>query len=301
MFDDDDPCSAMPSTERIPSVLLQEYLGSGHVLFTDNFYTSPSLAAYLLENDTHLRGTVKLNRKYYPKELSRTELEKGEAAVMKGENMLACKYRATKNKANNQPKVVYMLSTAHPSTIVETGKTDRDGNMVMKPRLITEYNLHMGGVDRVDQQLHSIQGLRKSYKWYRKLVLRLIMQMLLNSQKLYLKYSGNSKQDFLSFLHNVISAFFLCSTKLNRNDINLPDTVYRLTNRHFSEQGKPVPGSVDRRPSKKCRVCYAQGKRTAKGQPIKTVYICKSCPSEPGLNIDYCFEVYHTVLDYSHE
>ena len=125
--------------------------------------------------------------------------------------------------------------------------------------------------------------------------------MLLNSQKLYLKYSGNSEQDFLSFLHDVISAFFLCSTKLNRNDINLSDTVYRLTNRHFPEQRKPVPGSVDRRPSKKSRVCYAQGKRTAKGQPIKTVYICKSCPSEPGLHIDYCFEVYHTVLDYSHE
>ena len=100
---------------------------------------------------------MKRNSKYYPKELSGTELEKGEAAFMKGENMLACKYRAMKNKANNQPKVVYMLSTAHPSTIVKTRKTDRDGNMVMKPRLITEYNLHMGGVDRVD--LHSIQAL----------------------------------------------------------------------------------------------------------------------------------------------
>jgi len=30
----------------------------------------------------------------------------------------------------------------------------------------------MGGVDQVDQQLHNIQSLRKSYKWYKKLALQ---------------------------------------------------------------------------------------------------------------------------------
>ena len=40
----------------------------------------------------------------------------------------------------------------------------------------------MGGIDHVDQQLHSLHILRKSYKWYKKLSLRLISQVALNAQ-----------------------------------------------------------------------------------------------------------------------
>ena len=63
-----------------------------------------------------------------------------------------------------------MLLTAHPAEMNATGKNDREGTAVHKPTMIRAYNLHMGGVDRVDQQLHSIHLLRKSYKWYKKLV-----------------------------------------------------------------------------------------------------------------------------------
>ena len=44
-----------------------------------------------------------------------------------------------------------MLSTCSQTNQVDTGKTDADGNAVRKPALIREYNLHMGGTDRVDQ------------------------------------------------------------------------------------------------------------------------------------------------------
>ena len=56
MFNDDH--DTMAATERIPLVLMQNYLGKGHVLFTDNFYTSQSLASFLLSKQTHLVGTV---------------------------------------------------------------------------------------------------------------------------------------------------------------------------------------------------------------------------------------------------
>ena len=41
-FSGDDPNSDMPTTERIPSVMMELFLGKGHILFTDNYYTSPS-------------------------------------------------------------------------------------------------------------------------------------------------------------------------------------------------------------------------------------------------------------------
>ena len=40
-------------------------------------------------------------------------------------------------------------------------------------------------------------------------------------------------------------------------------------------------------------------KRSAKGHPFKTVYVCKFCPSQPVLHPYKCFQVCHTCLDYA--
>ena len=73
----------------------------------------------------------------------------------------------------------------------------------------------MGGVDRVDQQLHSYNFLRKSYKWYRKLVIRLFLQAVLNSHKVYQKITLDTKMTFFEFLKDVI-------TRLVMHDVPLP-------------------------------------------------------------------------------
>ena len=54
--------SDMPTSERILVSLMTPFLNKGHILFIDNFYTSPSLATFLLENGTHLCGIVRTNR-----------------------------------------------------------------------------------------------------------------------------------------------------------------------------------------------------------------------------------------------
>lgn len=35
--------------------------------------------------------------------------------------------------------------------MVDSGKSDKDRNPIIKPAMIKAYNQHMGGVDRVDQ------------------------------------------------------------------------------------------------------------------------------------------------------
>ena len=67
--------------------------------------------------------------------------------------VLACIYKASKDKTSKQQKVVYMLSTCHSTHIVYTGKSNKDGNCIMKPAIARSYNQHMRGVDCVDQQL----------------------------------------------------------------------------------------------------------------------------------------------------
>ena len=71
----------------------------------------------------------------------------------------------------------------------------------MKPEAIVYYNTNMGGVDRIDQQLHGIQVLRKNLQVVPEDILLPQMFSLLRSHKLY--KSGGGKIGFLQFIYNV--------------------------------------------------------------------------------------------------
>ena len=171
-------------TERIPATLMERYFGKGHNLYIDNFYSSLRLTKYLIENGTNVTGTIRENKKQFP-------------AFYQHDSIVIVKYRAKRDSARGQPKVVYVLSMSHAAAMKNTNRMDTDGHVMQKPSII-DYNHNMGGVDLVDQQLDSLDILRKSYKWYKKLFLRLVMQCALASHKLYMKQGG--KDDFLFFL-----------------------------------------------------------------------------------------------------
>ncbi|KAL4152942.1 hypothetical protein QTP88_000775 [Uroleucon formosanum] len=55
--------------EKIVMKLTNNLLNAGRTLYTDNFYTSCVLARVLLQNKTHLIGTLRKNWKYLPKDV----------------------------------------------------------------------------------------------------------------------------------------------------------------------------------------------------------------------------------------
>ena len=123
-----------------------------------------------------------------------------------------------------------MLSTYHKPTMVVVNEE----HQVLKPTMITSYNQHMGGVDRVDQQLHNLRTLRKSYKWYKKLAFRLISQVALNANKVHNFHTGNN-MTFIDFLHNCI-VLLLTSNAIVDVDVPIREVYSRLTGRHFPTQ-----------------------------------------------------------------
>ena len=104
--------------------------------------------------------------------------------------------------------------------------------------------------------------------------------------------TGQSKFTFLQFIRDVI-LHLLAPSELPDPTVCQDDSYTRLTGRHFQSIKKAVPDAT-----KPCRVCT---KRTLKGKALKTIYICKQCPSEPGLHPSPCFEKYHTTLDFSEQ
>lgn len=40
---------------------------------------------------------------------------------------------------------------------------------------MSEYNKNMGGIDVMDQEMHQVRTVRKSYKWTNKVFMRLVI------------------------------------------------------------------------------------------------------------------------------
>lgn len=171
-------------TGKITLTLIENYLHEGRHLFIDNFYTAPTLAKYLLDNDTYVTGTIHSNRRNFGRHLVTDAIEKGQTIFYKCEQhkVLSMKYWAVKDKSQNKPKVICLLSTANNTDIANTNKNDREGNPIKKPQAILDYNTPMGG--GVDQVPHQSLAIRKMYKWYKKVAIHLVSHCILNSHSL---------------------------------------------------------------------------------------------------------------------
>ena len=158
-------------SEKIPLALMYRYLDKGHRLFVDNYNSSTRLAQYLLNRDTKLVGTVRLTRHNFPHDSAHADVGHAEtkfAATNSG--ILAIKYCAKNDRANNKPKIVCLLTTDHTNKVASSAKKrQRRGEPIVKPTCVLDYNRCTGGVDLMDQQLDSLLVIRKSYKWYKKL------------------------------------------------------------------------------------------------------------------------------------
>ena len=105
-------------TEGIPATLMERYFGKGHNLYIDNLYTSLRLAKYLSENGINVMGTIRENS--FPLKLKNASLQKGEEAFYQHDSIVIVKYRAKRDSARWQPKVVYVLSTSQGAAMKNT-------------------------------------------------------------------------------------------------------------------------------------------------------------------------------------
>ena len=137
----------------------------GHHVYTDNYYTSPTLFSSLRQLGFGACGTVRANRRGMPADITAAKLKKGEvtsAEVEKG--MLALKW------VDKRP--VNMLSTIHDGSLVTKRRRSRfaPGGVedIEKPTIVEKYNTYMGGVDKGDQ-LMSYYGVgHRTVKWCRR-------------------------------------------------------------------------------------------------------------------------------------
>ncbi|KAK2575766.1 hypothetical protein KPH14_003655 [Odynerus spinipes] len=270
---------------NIVMTLMEPYLNKGHVLVTDNWYTSPALFSLLHHKKTNAFGTVKKTRRGMPN--IPNKLCKGEIAFQSTDTLLALKWM--------DKREVLMLSSYHSAEYTETKKNKANTREpILKPTIVVDYNRTMGAVDKTDMVLNAINTVRKTLKWYKKFFFHMLDLSIYNT---YILYKITSKKNI------TFAKFHLCLIReilLKYQNINIcnnksggqtasKDNVLRLVSRHFPSK-YINPTGMRQNGRRKCVVCSKHKKRS------ETRFECKEC--NVGLCIAPCFELYHTKKDY---
>lgn len=263
--------------------LLEPYLGKGHWVFMDNYYSSPKLFKDLLERQTFATGTLRQNRKSFPDVLKskNNKLEVGNYHFATSGDLLAVIWRDRRD--------VHLLSTAHNQSVVSVMKRPKGSRKKVPtscPRCVVDYNMYMGGVDLTDQYL-SYYSLtrRRTIKWWKKVFWRMVDISVLNS---WIIYHANFPEDEINshrlfrtkLIHELVQPLLSVKAKGKARKV----TCGRLQGKHFAYK-------ASRRA--RCVVCNkkTQHKRTDK----KTMNYCTKCSVH--LCVGACFEKYHTLSE----
>lgn len=284
-----DKIADLNATESRVVKLCNEMLGIGCIIYTDNYYTSVTLAEYLLVKKTYICGTVRAGRKYLCQEVVKAKLKVGEMKA--AENRQGVKLYKWKDKRD-----VLTLSTVpeQGNDLVPSGKKNRKGEEIVKPESVIEYNKAKKGVDVADQLNSYYSPLRKSRKWYKKLALEVIAGIsVTNAQILYNKYCSAKQVCLKTFTESVI----LSLTKNIPKEITKPgkrtsDILGARKEHTLQEADGPKKNT-----RKRCRGCYekislCEGYKVATNKARRVSTYCNECEGQPHLCIS-CFNEKH--------
>ena len=264
---------------------MENYENKGHILYTDNWYISPNLCMYLHNKNIGSCGTVRKNRKHFPKF---QQMKKGDNICKKSGNLLAVKWQ--------DKREVHMLTTFHKGKMVNSNKVDyKTGEIVQKPDIVIDYTKNMRMVDKSDMQITTIECVRKSVKWYKKFFFHLMDIIMLNSFNMYLVKTGNNKVVLKDFSRRVIRKLLSRYGTLTamRPGRQSGGTLDRLSGVNFMERHslEYIPAIGKRKKGQHfCPVCAKRNKRT------KVTQWCAEC--KVGLCIGECYRLYHTRKDF---
>ena len=153
------PTAGLGHAQTVVLDLADGLLGCHRTVVVDNFFTSISLAESLLRNDTYLIGTLRSNRAGSEHGVVQEKLKRGEVYGLQSSNGI--KLIKWKDKRD-----VLMISTklSHSVAFVETGKTNKSNERIMKPQVIVDYNKGKQGADLSDQLSASYTCLQTIWK-----------------------------------------------------------------------------------------------------------------------------------------
>lgn len=297
---EESPNSSYGLGYRVVMDLLQDYLGKGHILYCDNFYTSALLAMDLRKRETFLCGTVRLNSKNLPDEIKPDVfiLDKESCVFRKSGELTCVRWKEKKRD-------VFLLSTKYRNEMTTVRRKGEGGQArtIDAPMIVDDYNKNMGGVDVGDQLLVYYALGRKTLKWWRHVFWRLIELGIVNAYLLYREVilcnslterkKGSHKRFRIALCHALVTPFLEDKAQpdalIVRPRGGRPSTrgIERLHGKHFGKKTTK---------RNRCVCCSMRPRRDGTYGNKRPFWGCPTC--EVNLCKSPCFQIYHTRYDY---
>jgi hypothetical protein len=221
---DEERPAGMAATEWPVHELTRDpvYHNKGHILATDNWYTSINIVKHLYSKGINFLGTVRANKKDLPKPYIYTK--KGKAKKQRGE-MSSVYQEMTLDDGTKVPvyfiswmdnKPVHLLSTSPTyKSIVERVSKELGVYQGKKnidiPTTIIVYNSTMGGTDKFDQLISYYHTMVSSTRWPVRIFTQFFHASIVNAHILYkLNHPRITRNDvnftLLSFTRSLIAS-----------------------------------------------------------------------------------------------
>ena len=86
----------------------------------------------------------------------------------------------------NDKRDVCMVTTEHKRQMINSGKVNYfTKEPIMKPDCVVDYNKNMHLVDKADMQISSVECVRKTAKWHKKLFFHVLDIVMLNVYNMF--------------------------------------------------------------------------------------------------------------------
>ena len=158
---------------------LSEHLADTHIrLYMDNYFTGIPLFNDLLAKGIYACGTVRSNRRGLPLEIlpKNVRLEKHQYKVAQFNNIACTTWQDTK-------PVMFLSTFHHPGEIGAVKR--RSGRAVQQeiavPKMVSNYQENMKGVDLCDQMVGYYLLNHRSKKWWRRIFFHFLVASVHNS------------------------------------------------------------------------------------------------------------------------
>lgn len=222
-------------------------------------------------------GTLRPNRKDNPNEVVTAKLRRGE--VIAQENSKGITIMKWKDKRD-----VLVLSTKHSDEMENV--TIKTG-VCCKPKIIIDYNKGKTAIDLSDQMGAYSSPLRRSLKWYRKLVFDLLLNTaVVNALHMFQNVTGR-KMSVTTFRKQLVDAL----TRHSHEETPIRADTSRRIHKCQKKEGKA------HKVRKYCAECYSTntkifGRQLARKITKQVLTCCKVCKSQPHLCLK-CFNKLH--------
>ena len=261
--------------------LMKLYCKQGYSLYTDNFYTSPTLVTDLYEEGVHCTGTLECSRVGVPHKISDLKTKLSKKSVPRGEGNYVrngiCAYAVWKDT-----KCVAVMSSefpGHSETTVSRNVKQKDGKAIKMdvpiPSIVYNYNRFMNGVDHSDQMINYYNILRQTKKYWKTLFFHFIDIALVNSYIIYkeLNPDEKSRMSHYTFRESIVCGIQITVTQ------SVSGRKPAAVSQHASVKMTKTRDCVY------CRLVHKKRRRTVRQ--------CDKCDAPLCLQARNCFRRFH--------